>query len=413
MIEAIWRFIWGYVIVELKGNALERLLNKISTAGVELWDIQRILQGFRFRMAARDFWRLRNILRYRKCSVRIIEKRGLPFIQFRTVRRQALVVGVLLFFILVKTFASFLWVIKISGNDKVPLADLEKVVIEQGVHRGMPLSKVDLAGLEKRILTTNGGIIWADASIKGTCLLLKVVEKEIVEKPELTDIIAARSGVITHLMVCKGKSLVKEGDTVKAGDVLIKAASRREAFAEPDIEGNLPPYLPEEEGPVEKAIGIVMARTWYEGYGEAEKVVVTEVPTGRRERINRIQIGEKSFQFSGKTQIDFKSYKVEKEVKSIYIWRNIHLPIEVIKEEYAETVKHTEKRSLESARYLAQEQAMNSILNSLSPNAIIIQAKCFLIDGGQGDNNIIRVKVLLEAEEDIAKPLPKVVKEEG
>lgn len=414
MIEAIWKFFFGYVVVELQGNALERLLNRISASGIELWDIQRIKHGFRFKMMARDYYRLRPMLRYRKCTVRICQKKGLPFITFRTWHRKALIVGILVFFILLKVLASFLWFIQIEGSENVPASELQKYVDQVGIHRGMPLKSVDLLGLEQLVRSSHPGVAWVDAHLQGTLLTLKIVEKKIIDEVDLMNVIAEKPAVITQLMVFKGKPMVKEGDTVSKGDILIKAANKYETYANPDFEGNLPPYLPSADEPLEPAEGIVKGRTWYEGYGESELIYTEERLTGRSRRLIKVKIGPAVFHYAGPRRVEYEHYRVEKEVKSITLWRNITLPIEIINEDYHETVIYKEKRSLDTAKYLAKEQAMDAILKSLSSDAIIkTEPQSFLIDDGDNENNIVRVKVIIEVEENIAEPLPMTTKEEG
>lgn len=408
MIKVIWRYIWGYLIVEIHGNALERVFNKMSSIGISLWDIRRIKHGFRFKMRARDYHRLRPLVRYRKCKVRMIRKKGLPFIQFRTGRRKALVVGILAFFIFLKTLSSFLWFIEITGNELVSTYELLSTVEEYGVHAGMLCKAVEerLTDLEQRILANHMEVAWVSVHVQGTRLYVEVVEKTLIDETDVTDVIAAKPGVVTQLITLKGKSMIKEGDTVIKGQVLIQAANRHDAYGEPDWEGNLPPYLPPVDGEVEPAKGIVKARVWYEGYGEAELTVTEERLTGLEERMIKLKVGNKLIHLSGPKKVNFKHYRVEREVKSLSIWRNLTLPIEIVIEDYQETTIYQENRSYENAKFMAKEQAVNAILNSLPSDAIIIQSpKSFLIDDGKKDNNIVRVKVCLEVEENIARSL--------
>lgn len=407
MIQAIWKYIWGYVIVELRGNALERLLNRISALGIELWDIQRVKQGFRFKMQAKDFYRLRPLVRYRKCTARIYRKRGVPFILYRTWNRKAFLFGIIVCVIVLKLLSSFLWFIDICNTENIPASELQVFVDQMGIHRGMLLKKVDLLGLEQLIRAEHLEVAWVDAKLEGTRLTIKVVEKVLIDETDIVDLVAEKPGVIRELIVFTGRALVKEGDTVNSGDVLIKAATKFETFADPDFEGNLPPYLPPPDGEIIPAAGIVKGHVWYEGYGEAERVVVREQLTGREERAVKIKIGSKLFHYSGERTIPYEQYRVEKEVKSIPLWRNLHLPIEIINEDYLETVIYREPRSLETAYFLAKEQATNAILKSLTSDAIIIRATDFRIDDGDEKNNIVRVKVVMVVEEEIAHPLPR------
>ncbi len=407
MIEQLLRCFKGYILVELQGNALERLLNRLSNLDISLWDIKRIKNGFRFKMLARDYHRLRPLIKYRKCTVRIVKKYGWPFIHYRAQRRRAFLVGVLAFLIILKTVSLFLWKIEIVGNEFIPISEIEQLIYNSGIQRGMFLKKLNLLELEHYIVVENNEISWVNATLQGTKLKIEIVEKDLIDETDLTDVIASKSGVIIDMIVMKGKPLVKKGDTVSAGQVLIKAANKYEVYAEPDFEGNLPPYLPPADEEPEPALGIVHARVWYEGYGEAECTVTQELYTGQRERILKLKIGPQIIQISGPKIIAFEHYKVEKDVKSISLWRNITLPIEIIKEDYLETAIYSERRSRDTAVFLAQEQALSSVLNSMASGAIIIQAKYYIIEDGMMENNIVRVKVILEVEENIALPLAR------
>ncbi len=402
MIKRIWYYIWGYLIVELKGNALERLFNKMSSKEIELWDIKRVRHGFCFKMKARDYSRIRPILRYRKCTVRITKKKGLPFLVYRSKQRKAFFIGIMIFFMLLKILTSIVWFIEIEGNEIVSSDDLQSVILSSGIQRGSWIKDIDLLNLEKTILKEIPKILWIDASLKGTRLQIKIVEKKLFDKTELTDIIATNSGIITQMIVFKGKSMVQEGDIVQKGQLLIQAANNYEAFANPDYEGNLPPYLPPEDEKKESAQGIIRARVWYEGYGESNLIVTEEHRTGKSEKVIEIKIGSKVFHFSGPRMIPYEHFQVENETKSISLWRKITLPIEINKKVYMETVIYREERSLETTRFLAKEEALKSILNSLTSDAIIIQANSFIIEDGEKNNNIVRTKVLLEVEENVA-----------
>lgn len=41
MAANIWNSIAGYVIIDIEGAYLERLINSITKSGIEIWDISR------------------------------------------------------------------------------------------------------------------------------------------------------------------------------------------------------------------------------------------------------------------------------------------------------------------------------------------------------------------------------------
>lgn len=405
MVKWIWRFLRGYLIVELKGNSLERILNKLNKSGIILWDIRRIKHGFRFKMLAKEYKRLRLLIRYRKCTTKIIKKIGWPFFIYRSGRRKVLFVGIFIILLILKTLSLFLWGIALDGNQEISSEKIYNLFHEQGIKRGMLLKDIDLKKLEHVIMIENPTISWVSVSLEGTKLYVQVVEKQLIAETDLTDVIAKKAGVVTEMIVLQGKPTVEEGETVKKGQVLIAAANKHETFAQPDFEGNLPPYLPPADEAPTPARGIVKARVWYEGYGEAQCVLTRETLTGNQERALKVKIGSKTFHFAGSRSIPFVDYQIEKNVKRISLWRNLTLPIEIIKEDYLERAVYSERRTRETAIFLAKERALKSILNSLARDAIISQSQYFIISDGLEESNLIRVKVVLEVIEDISQAI--------
>ncbi len=76
-----------------------------------------------------------------------------------------------------------------------------------------------------KIKLKRNDISWIGINIKGTNVIVKIVKAE--EKPEIVNntdycnIIASKSGVITKIVAQNGTAIVKEGDKVEKGDILI------------------------------------------------------------------------------------------------------------------------------------------------------------------------------------------------
>ena len=77
MAANIWNSIAGYVIIDIEGAYLERLINSITKSGIEIWDISRRRGSIRLSVSIGGFYRLRPILRQYPCRIRIVEKHGL------------------------------------------------------------------------------------------------------------------------------------------------------------------------------------------------------------------------------------------------------------------------------------------------------------------------------------------------
>jgi similar to stage IV sporulation protein len=377
MIRKILNFLRGYLLIEIKGNALERFINQINNKGIELWGIERIEKDFyKARIKINKFNSLRPLLRRRMCSVKILQKKGLPVIIYRIKRRYFILLGLIFFILLLYASSSFLWFISINGTENISEDKIFHVLNDSNVKPGILKKNIRLEDLEKLIIQEIEGIAWLHASWQGTKLNIEIVEKKTVEKSKKGFIIAARDGIITKLITLQGLAAVKEWDTVSEGQILIVPGT-------------------EDKG----AKGIVKAYVWYEGIGEASLINKGYLFTG--EEMNRwgFRIYNKELYFPYKKP-GYKSYKIKRVINDLSKWRIIKIPIELIKEEYREIVFYEEDRSIETALFVARERAMDEVLNSLTPDALIIDIISSQVE--TNNKNTVSVRVLLKSEEDIA-----------
>ena len=94
-----------------------------------------------------------------------------------------------------------------------------------GVRIGSNLRRIDVGVLENT-LANDVGAMYAVVTRSGSVLYVNVVAKKVIDPPvDMTkrrDIVATRSGKVTAVLCEQGNPLVKVGDFVKEGDVLIE-----------------------------------------------------------------------------------------------------------------------------------------------------------------------------------------------
>ena len=68
-------------------------------------------------------------------------------------------------------------------------------------------------------------ISWCGIKIKGTNVIVSLekatVKEEIIDENAICDIVAKKEGIITKITARNGTAIVKEGDLIKEGDILI------------------------------------------------------------------------------------------------------------------------------------------------------------------------------------------------
>ncbi|PRX28342.1 hypothetical protein BX659_11375 [Orenia metallireducens] len=404
MLKKLYTLVEGYLRLEIQGANLEKCINILMREGFKLWDIIRIGDRLYVNIRLKDFKNIRPHLRRKRYKVRINQKRGLPFFFTKALSRRFLIVGLLFLILSLYTLSSFLFFIEIQGLKEIEKEEILGFLKEVEIHPGVLKSSIPLEDLEKALIKRIPKIAWVNIYFSGTRLILEVVEKKIVDSKILpSDIVAAKSGIISKLIVLKGTPVVEEGMTVKKGDLLIS----REVFIKKEEEEVINKEKEDNERGIlvkkeeVKAEGIIKARIWYEGYGEAKVLQEYEQLTDNSKTSLAIKFKEKMINLKGPKSAPYANYKVVEEVKTLPKWRNIDLPIELVTRRYIQVKKIKEKIKLDTAKQIAKEEAVESILQGVSKEAIILNSKLKLIDLAGEDNNIIRVKALLEIEEEI------------
>ncbi|MBQ9790177.1 MAG: sporulation protein YqfD [Clostridia bacterium] len=126
-----------------------------------------------------------------------------------------------------------------------------------GVHVGGEISHVDKQSAERAILAKFEGI--SSCSIRSVGTKLEVEVHEGVLKSDHTaetmDLIAPENGIVSELVVSSGKAMVKAGDTVKKGQVLVAGENGKRAM------GSAVMRLFKHKSYIHSEISIELART--------------------------------------------------------------------------------------------------------------------------------------------------------
>ena len=398
MIKQIDYWLKGYIRVKVRGRRLERLINLLLEQQIELWGVRRIEGEFYTNIKLEDLAQLKEYLNQINCEYKMIDYYGLPYLIKRVFKRKFLFLGVITFIILIYIFSSFVFFIEIRGTKRIDGRVLKKQLAELKVKRGVLKSSIPLTHLEEIIISQNERIVWANLYFRGTRLVLEVVEKKLIDteiKP--SDIVAKKSGLIKEIIVFRGTAKVQESDIVKKGELLIsKEVKEKVKKADELLEEEKEEYNINEV----KAAGLVKAKVWYEGYGEAPLIKTVLQPTSQREKNIILKYRDKEIIISGPKKMPYNHFLVEENIKRLSQWRNIKFPLEIITKKYTKLKQIKIRRTAAQAKEIAKEKALESILQQLEKEVIIMNSDLKLINAKE--ENLLRVKAILEVEEDIA-----------
>ena len=322
----IWHYLKGYVIIKIEGLTLERFLNLAANKDIYLWDIKRIDSTvLEIKTNIEGFRALREIVKKLGHHVEIVDKIGLPFLFHKFKNRKMLGVGILIFLILVALLSSILWDVEIYGNEIVASKDIMEILEKEDVKLGMIKYKIDQDYIEGLLLNEFEIFSFVSLKIKGTKLLIEVKEQLLAPKQINTsipcNIVANKKGIIIKTIVRNGRALVRKGDTVEKGQILITGVLERE-------DGEETKYN------LVHSQGEILAHTRYSINIEEPIIKTLREETGEMVKYQEIKIGKKGFQFL-KEEIPFTHYNEEiKEIK--FFDGKINLPFKILIHEYRE-----------------------------------------------------------------------------
>ncbi len=219
------RWLKGYVSFTVLGAFAERFLNLVTRAGIGIWDIQKRGEILTAHTLARDYKRLRVPARKSGVRLRIGKRRGLPFHTRKYRRRIGLLIGIAVFFGFIIFMSQFIWSVEVAGNKDVSQFEILKALGSEGIKVGAFKNNIDVTQAKQRILLKLNDLSWIAINISGTTASVEVRERtpepemEPIDKP--CNIVAAKPGQILKMEVYDGEALVKKGDTVKEGEIIV------------------------------------------------------------------------------------------------------------------------------------------------------------------------------------------------
>lgn len=379
------RYVRGYITVRVEGFYIEKFLNFAVLTGINFWDIKRLsITEIEFKTNIKSYKQLKAILKKTKCRITIIDKEGLPFLTFRIKRRKMLLVGFLLFIFIIFYMSSFIWSVNVTGANTVSSIEIKKYLSELGIKPGAFKPSLSVTDIENNLLIKSSKLSWVKISIIGTRAEVKVVERylppEIVPKDVPCNIVAKKDGLITGIVSQKGDVIVKDGDPVKKGQVLVTGIIQR----------------PNAETRLVHAAAEVEARSWYEGKCAIPLESINKIRNGNKQLKIYIYIGTKTIPVKN-NNITYKNYdKIEKNIKFIDT-DFFQLPIQLVLEEYHEKVNKKVQLRAEDAKQKAIDNAEKKIIDSIPSDAKIINRKVNV----ELRENVAFATVLIETIEDI------------
>ncbi|MDP4182096.1 MAG: sporulation protein YqfD [Bacillota bacterium] len=388
LILKLWNYFRGYVIIAIEGYFLEKFINICIHRQIFLWDIKKHGSGkMTLKVSIKGFKLLRPVARKTKCSIKIMRKVGLPFVKNKYKKRKTFLIGAVAFIIAFYTMTSFIWTIEITGNKKVNSDFILDKLKEAGIKPGVLKYNIDTKKVGSDLMLKIDKLGWVGVSVKGTKMKVQVDERilppKLVSKDKPCNIVAKKDGIIKSVISKSGFDLVKPGDTVTEGQILVT--------------GNVPGRDEKDSVTPIHAISSVKARTWYEGTSPVElKTTVKERTGNKKSKYSLVLFTKKINLTFGK--VSFNNYDKIEIKKVLSIGNDLVFPFEFIDDVYYESQLVEKEVPQEEAEKTAAQKAYESACDNIEPGAQIVKRDTKLINNEDGTQT---VKVIIECVENI------------
>lgn len=377
--NALLRYLAGYVRVKLTGYATERFLNLSTNHGMYIWGMEHHDDTYEFFIGLEDFFKIRPLVKKTRTQVRVIKRYGFPFFLHRYRKRKLFLLGFLFGVGIIYGFSSYVWKIEVCGNSALSEDTILRHLQEQKVCVGTAKKGIDCEELEAELRQYFPNVIWTSVRLEGTKLTVDVKENLITKEPEegkadtkAKDIVADKDAVILSIVTRNGTPKVKAGDKVKKGKVLVSGRIDILNDAK-EVKGY--EYC--------KADADILAQTSYTYQYKVSKKIQKKVYTGKEK--NRYAIGyHKKYigLFHGK--MSYRLYEKETEKTQMKIMENFYLPFFVQKDTYKEYRIKEYELSEKEAKELAAKN-LSLFLSKLEEKGLQIIEKNVIMDTEKND----------------------------
>ena len=214
-------------MIEVSGFSVERFVNMAAYRGVYLWDISPAGTAVRMKASKDGRGILEECAKKTGCQFRVCGEKGLPGYLKRYQKRKILAAGVFFFIIGLYALSSFIWEVRVTGNERLTTEELLVACEEMGLKPGALRMRVNTEEITDYLAEKFADIAWVSVHITGTNAQVRLVEA--IPKPQMMDrntpcdIVASKDGLIQSIAVETGTPKVKAGDVVEKGDLLISS----------------------------------------------------------------------------------------------------------------------------------------------------------------------------------------------
>ncbi|WP_152806455.1 sporulation protein YqfD [Alkalibaculum sporogenes] len=390
LIVKLWHYIRGYVIINIKGRHLERVINLIHHNNILIWDIVKVDSGkIKARIELKDYKQVIEISNRLSCEVEIIRKSGMTLWKWRLQTRKFFAVAFILVLLAVYIISSMVITIEVQTETSIDEANILKELEELGLKSWVLKNNLNMNEIEAEFLKNHKEIDFMNIEINGTKITIDIVASEesqkIYDKSIPVDLIASKDGIIKDMLIINGTSNVEIDQKVKKGDLLVKGEVVTQKVEEsPEIT-----YI--------HAMAKIMAQTSYDKDYEIRKYKVIDEEDYKFNRV--LHIGGLVINFHNGEKNYYYESNEEQRLKIL----GNELPIKIDKIKY-----YAKENCIDKSKEELEDEVKDKAKEEFNK---IGQVQNIEINSSTVNNNVYKYKISITIIEEISEE-QKIDKEE-
>ncbi len=384
----IWK---NRVTLSVSDTNFEFFINECKENRIVLKDITKIKEGYSLSMSFEDFRRIRSVVRKSGVKLRVKKKEGAFYYIHKRRKRYGFYLGALCAVMVYVYLTSCIWVVDVVGNKTTPTEDILKVLDDNGIGIGNLKYGKKISYIKNRCLIELDSLTWMWITIDGTRALVEVREhksgEEIFDRSLCSNLVATYPGEITDMQIKNGRKIVKRGDVVSEGDLLVSGISETKYRGIRYIHSS----------------GIVTARTWRTEEGEFPLMREKVTKTGNTAKIYSVELFGHKFNNIFMKKVKYNKSEKTEEKKQLKIFNNIYLPLSFTTERFCEIIVNSEPVTEETALKSGTDALVKRIESKRHKDAVTSDVK---VESAILENGNLYIKVTVESLENIAREAP-------
>jgi len=215
------------MVIEITSADIISLLNQISDMNVELFSLQYINDiSVRLQISNKSFPKIAAISKKTGSSLRCIHISGFSLLKSIISERPVLVSFFIILTLIILITPSRILFVSVEGNVCVPTNTIIEAAENSGIRFWTSRRSVRSEKVKNRLLSSIPELQWVGINTSGCTAVISVKEQtkqnEVgTSRSPVSSIVASQDGVIQSYTVLKGNPLLKVGQAVTKGQVLV------------------------------------------------------------------------------------------------------------------------------------------------------------------------------------------------